>query len=457
MRLLRLKYKSKLGRSAQDAELEPSERLTRQYSPSESEDQSLLSDSNAGASSVSGPNIIVHQPEGSSPSPKPSPETPYVSNRPQTSADSRPRGRESFGFEELSVDNAEPSNGFVLPSTIQYSLDICFIDKFRGRAAVNQDLPYNDPKSYQGIEEKATSYIRENYHEVLGTKEPCFRIGKCSIVSENGYKDTHALTSREDWKTICKILISLLNTKNLGTLGLEISRDYFALQTEVISGEPCAKTIRNEIQVLMKSSDCGRYIPRTELSRITSSNTLRQVIYEDASLTVEPDEKEIFIQRVQSNATRLLLMCVDKKLQMRCLKQLLDKGLSDADLPLKDDHLCHPGCWDEFESLIAVQGKFMAAEFLKIGEHQNFSDQVVLPIHYKEVKTQDNSPAEDNSEHYRTDEKNANAPKSKSPHGENSDGSAKDKAWCGSGAYSNVYRVNIDPDHHRLTKVSNLN
>ena len=31
--------------------------------------------------------------------------------------------------------------------------------------------------------------------------------------------------------------------------------------------------------------------------------------------------------------------------------------------------------------------------------------------------------------------------------------SAKLDAWCGSGSYSTVYRIRIDPDHHRLTKV----
>lgn len=444
------------GRSAQGSESRLNKRPTRANSLSESEDQYSLSHNNAGASSSSGPDIVIHQPDSNDQSPNPPQEPPYLFDQSQTSADSSPRGRESFGFEDLSVDNVDPPNGFFLPSTIPYSLYISFksVEEFRGCAAVDQDLPFNNSKSYQEIESKSQSYIRNTYTDALGTKDLFFRIGKCSIVGENGYRDTHALRSREDWNPVCRALINTWTTKNLRSLRLEISLDYFALQTEVFSGEPFAKTIRNEIHDLMRSANGERYIPRTEFNVITSYHIVCQIIDEDDHLEMRADEKKEFVQKVLDSAPRLLLMCVDSLLGMRCLKKLLDNGLSDLNLPLKDSHLCHPRCGADFRKLIAVQGSFMAAEFFNIGEHQDFSNHVVVPIHYINKKTHDSYSAEESNEHYCTGEKEASESSSVNPYGDNADSSAKSKAFCGSGAYSNVYRVNLDPDHHNLSKVS---
>lgn len=171
---------------------------------------------------------------------------------------------------------------------------------------------------------------------------------------------------------------------------------------------------------------------------------------------MESNEKEEFVQSVQSDAPRLFLMFLNAKLEMSCLKELLNHGLSDKDLPLKETQYCHKRCGSDFYHLINGQRGFNAAEFLDIHKHQNFSDHVIIPIHFKEKKRYDDYPAEEQNEHYRRHEKIANDPNSISPDGDNDDGDAKTKAYCGAGAYSTVYRINIDPGHHRLSQVSNV-
>lgn len=359
----------------------------------------------------------------------------------------------------MTVDPADLIPESVTPSTITYSLKLSFnsVNKFGDWAAVDQVLHYNDPKTYSGIGAKARAYIKQQHTKALGLRDLFFRTGKCSILGDNDYKDTHALTSLEDWVDICRALINLWTTKKRRTISLEISQDYFALQTQVIIGEPFAMTIRNEIHNLMRSCDGGQfYIPRAELYSITSRPIVRQIIVEDANLCLGSDEKEAFIERVPSDARRLFLMIIDAKLGMSCLKELLDKGCSDADLPLKSGLFCHASCKADFRSLIRGQGSFMAAEFMNMYEHQELSHHVVVPIYYKDVNSDNHHPAKEQNGHRRKNEKKGNDSMGISRYGDNDDGDAKSKAWCGSGAYSNVYRVNLDPVHHRLSKVSNL-
>ncbi|MCJ1263927.1 hypothetical protein MMC22_003797 [Lobaria immixta] len=447
----------KIERSLQDARSPLRKRPTQQGSLSESEDQYSLSDSNAVASSASGPNIVLHQAESDNQSSKLSQATSYLSNTPEASEDLSPRGRESFGLEELSVDNADPIDPIhrsFIPPTITYSLhsSLRSVQEVSGCAFIDQTLPFDGARTYQDIESKARDYIRSHHGEILAARELYFRIGKCTIFDESGYKDTHLLTSQDDWNEICLVLIDLWNKKGR-TPRLKISQDYFGLQTQVVSGEPFANSLRNEIHNLMKQASDGKwYIPCAELNIITSNPMIRRIVLEDAHLDMTLDEKDLFIRKVQRDARRLLVMCVDASLGMSCLKELLDKGLTDAKLPFGKISPCHSQCKVNLRSLISMQGSFMAAEFLDIGQHQNFFPQTVVPIHYKKVKTQDNHPAEEKNEHFPTSEKKASDTNSTSSFDDNDDGHAKKMACCGRGAYSNVYRVKIDSDHHRLSK-----
>lgn len=461
LRLPTLINQSKVERSSLGDDFQLRKKPTQQRSPSESEGQYSPSDSNAGASCASAPDIVLHQPERSNQSSKPSQGTPYTSDRSDISESSLPVVRESFGLEELSVDNADPIDPIhrsFIPSTITCSLhsSLRSVQEVSGRAFVDQTLPFEGAKSYQDIEGKARDYIRSHHGDILAARELYFRIGKCTIFHESGYKDTRLLTSQDDWHEICVVLIDLWIKKGR-TPRLEISQDYFGLHTQVVGSEPFANTLRNEIHHLMKQASDGRwYIPRPELKIITSNSMIRRIVLEDAHLDMTLDEKDNFTQRVQRDARRLLVMCVNASLGMSCLKELLDKGHTDAKLPLGKVLPCHTGCKANLRDLISKQGSFMTAEFLKIGQHQKFSSHVIVPIHYKKVKTQDNHPAEVKNEHFRPNETKVSDPNSTSSFENSDDELDKKMACCGHGAYSKVYRVNIDPDHHRLSKVSNF-
>lgn len=314
----------------ENVEPQPNKKLLRLQSLSESEDLGSVTGTNAGASSTSGPNIVISRHENAG-SPNLLPETSPISAKSQTSEDSSLKGGDSLGSEDSTVDPAHTTPEFIIPSTIKYSSYLCG-SQFVDCVADNQILSYNDPKTYPDIQANARAYIAEHFSEAVGTKDLFLRIGKCSIVGKNGYRNARALTSDDDWKKICRALMRLWSTKNLQDVELEIFLDYFTFQTRVISSEPFATTIRNEIHNSLKSSSGEEYLPRAELGIITSNSMVRQIVFEDADLRMEPDEKEIFIQRVQSDAPRLLLMFIDAKLGMTCLKAMLDKGFGDAQL-----------------------------------------------------------------------------------------------------------------------------
>ena len=88
------------------------------------------------------------------------------------------------------------------------------------------------------------------------------------------------------------------------------------LQTELDQGVPFADTKRQEIHVLMKPSiSGGYYIPRTDLERITSSDTIRMIIMDDKSVDLSLKEKEAFVEQVCSKgakATSNMCTCVSQ-------------------------------------------------------------------------------------------------------------------------------------------------
>ena len=309
----------------------------------------------------------------------------------------------------------------------------------------DQTIPLNDSNSYRKIEEIAESHVKEQHAAALTSKELNFRHGKCTIVGDGDYKDSQALNSLDDWKDICTVLINLWTTDYHRALHLDIYREYYSLQTKVIGTISFASTKRNEIHSLMqKALDGRRYIPRIDLLRVTSKDMIRQIINEDRLKISTLDEQEALIQCVEQKAPRLLAMFVYAKLSMECLNVLLDKGLDDSVLPLKDDHCCHKGCEIDFHSLVAQQGAFMAAEFWNIGEHQRFGSHTVIPMKFR--------PRSEGAHDMMPEETENDSEREESKAGQ--DDTDKKKAYCGSGAYSNVYRVKIDPNHHRLSKVS---
>lgn len=81
------------------------------------------------------------------------------------------------------------------------------------------------------------------------------------------------------------------------------------------------------------------------------------------------------------------------------------------------------------------------------GDHQDFHAQVVIPIHFHPKESGEVSFHQDEDDHLSSSSpqplSGASQPKQ----------DPKQEALCGSGAYSTVYRVKIEPSHHNLSEV----
>ncbi|KAL9119591.1 MAG: hypothetical protein Q9187_003854 [Circinaria calcarea] len=400
------------------------------------------------------PNIVVFESNGQEASVPPSKARLFPSESGSThepsitaEANSNVNGLQSQLRDGSNSPNS-PVEEFIHPPTISYSLHITFKERAL-HTSVSGTVPSNDVSSYHRIEVLAEQQIKNSDAKYLEFRELNLRYGSCRIVGDGDFENTHTLTSQKDWRDVCHTLMDYWIFYRHQNLRLEIFREYFTLQTRGLDKDPFSLTKRREIHSLMKnslsSSSRRFYISRIDLMRVTSMDDIRQIIQEDNSLRISHDEKEGFIRKVYERARKLFAICVLVQLKMRCLQKLLDDGLSDERLPLKEeqDH-CHGDCDIDFRNLLDRQGSFISPEFNKVGEHQILDPCVVLPIHYQ-PREQIMKGGTDN----KTGKRQISRSSSEST---NKDNPEKEEAFCGSGSYSKVYCVKIDPDHHMLSQ-----
>ena len=306
----------------------------------------------------------------------------------------------------------------------------------------------NQPSSYDDIVSQAYTSVEVIFGATtLKGRSLNFRYGDCTITCDDRGigKHTQGLSTRQDWIDICTVVMNFWSSSRHKNIHLDIYRNYFGLLTRRITDESFASAKRTEIFNLMQTAFDGReYISRTDLSRVASKDMIQEIIIDDP--TIEPAQKEDFIQEVEKKARNLLTLCVYAQLRMECLRELLVKhGLSDETFPIEKKHRCHLRCGPNFNNLLKSHGGFNAAVFFKPGEHKKLHKGIVVPIHYR--------PREDGPAPYTGEGRTTMSEKEGKKDHEEEDNPEKKAAHCGSGAYSNVYRVRIDPAHHKLTKV----
>ena len=354
--------------------------------------------------------------------------------------------------EELAPRYISPSDEYFIPEIVTYSLFVTFEGKEISDAPKLLKLRLTNPSNYNDIATTAERCVKAHYDpSVLAGRSVNFRHGDCTIVcqhSNENENNTHvqALSTKADWKDICTVITNLWTSSRHESIHLDIRLEYFGLLTKSINAdESFAEAKRHEIWCLMKPSfDDRKYIPLADLMRVKSRDMIRSIIIEDPTLSMLPAAKEAFVEKVYEKASILLTQCVLAQLGMGCLKALLDKDITDNTYPLEPHHCCHDKCGPNFGNLLSGQGGFHAAVFFMPGEHQEIPRGTVVPIHY--------CPKDDPKSSADIDQALAPRGKPRFPSGKRE--TDKTKAHCGSGAYSNVYRVRIDPAHHTLSKVS---
>lgn len=284
------------------------------------------------------------------------------------------------------------------------------------------------------------THIQRHCPYELLDKDLFFRAGTAVSHTSEGIK-TYDLKPNLDWS------FQLVDGRNeTGPINIELYGEYLALRTCAEVGKTFAGTKRDEISSLKrKTTNNSRYFPRIDVELVACYNTIKKVTDEDLSLSVAFAERHGFVHAVHYHARILFAMCVHAQLGMHCLKILLDHGWNDAKLevqPLREDDLCHNACSSNFDNLLSWQKSFRVVDLSEIGQHKDLDSEQVVPFQYYPMTVEG-----ENVLYQEPVDEGLNE-------GTQVEQPDKEKARCGSGAYSEVFCVKIDPSHHKLTAVS---
>ncbi|KAL8747676.1 MAG: hypothetical protein Q9190_000472 [Brigantiaea leucoxantha] len=333
------------------------------------------------------------------------------------------------------------SQSHVIPESIHCSLLIKFAVEppktFRRQIMLN----FNEVDGYKNIEHTADRYVKEEFADDLDNEEfPFFRRGKCIVVSRLKPPRCFTLSSQASWKMVYTEILKSYALNTDEHIRLEVERDYDALSK---SGPE--SIVYHQIGSLMKTSFSGRpYISCSDLDRIMTIEAVEELITSEAPAMLTGAKLQSFIQEVHTKAPKLLAMCIFAEISPRCFIYLfIEKRLYDDKLPLAAGDCCHRVHKNKFDRLVGNQGGFSAAQFNIVGDHQSLSSDTVVPIYYH--------PTEGNEKSINQDEGQGTPNLGSESHPGRR--KSKDNACCGTGAFSAVYRVKIDPDHHQLSEV----
>ena len=292
------------------------------------------------------------------------------------SEDSASSHRQSPGLNDATPPSARSASDEAIPHVISYSLK-CEFEKAR-IPELDGEVLLDQAQNYKEIEITAEKHVRLHGADFLARRQLHFRNGNCTIIGDKTTRHNHALSSQEDWKEVRTVLFNLWTSETHRNFHLEIRRNFFGIKTRIDSDITLFRTKAVEIRKLMKRTFDNRlYIPRTDLMRVVSADTIREIIVEEPPPNMQDDDRDSFIETVQKEAPKLTALCIHVNLKMKCLKILLDKGHKDSDLPLgpfEEKKCCHSGCEDRYaENYWRIKGDLSQKNFGDLENTRSFT------------------------------------------------------------------------------------
>ncbi|KAL8881298.1 MAG: hypothetical protein Q9198_001477 [Flavoplaca austrocitrina] len=283
-------------------------------------------------------------------------------------------------------------------------------------------------------------HIDKNCSQALIGKTLFFRNAKATVGSTRGIS-FHDILTPDDWEHLDAEILARRSDRE-PDIQVNIYCDFIALRNRREGAKSFANTKCDEMITLERrafTDNDTEYFSRIDLKLIASRQTIHEIVAEDTPAGTNDANRENFVNLIHDEAPVLFAMCVYAQLGMDCLKTFLDNGHRDETTFLEDKDKCHSTCSRKYKNFLKWQGSFRAAEFNTPGEHQDLHDKVVVPLqYYPKTQHEDGIFQESPSTSGFVQEELAK-PK------------VKERSRCGSGAFSDVYRVKLDQDHHRLS------
>jgi len=218
------------------------------------------------------------------------------------------------------------------------------------------------------------------------------RYGLCRVIGrEHEEVFTHVDDCEALSDTAIKDICGFIGAHAFEKFDLEISWDwsYSSLKRDLDPGVEFTEMMRGEIYHKCKKNFLNQsYLPRIDVGRLKDAELIRKVIDADRKLDGQnkpPFDRKFFANQVILHAPRLFLTCVYLDRSMAFLKHLIDFDYSDQSLPdISHLNSCPRSkhCEADLEMFVVAQYGFFAKKIEGNKEVMELNDHEVMPIAY---------------------------------------------------------------------------
>ena len=289
---------------------------------------------------------------------------------------------------------------------------------------------WNDASYFNILQNAADRILEEqgNFHPEDESARLYRRAGRCRLVRrEDDFEvESIIIENKRQWAQFLPLMVAKFAANNpFVPFYLDFHWEYSLLIIKRQDGVAYAETVKGVLYDRLKRNHRNqKYIPRQVLDNLFKPSTVRELIDQDESLkrleqrlhaeTSQFLDKEKFIDHVIANGIVYLALCNYVGLPLECLYRLIEK-YKDCTTLLQVSDCPNDISKPQFDYLVELQGGFQAHTFPNDRgppKHQKLGNSIVVPINFDETKD-----------------------------------------LVGSGGFGDVFRVHIDPDHHRFSPV----
>ncbi len=346
------------------------------------------------------------------------PHTPHISERRHSDTSAR----------QIYYDQGEERDR-VIPKGILCYLNVMCNGENLSKGKPFEKLDWQDDASYGTVNDAANEWLKTSPETI--DKSVWRTDGVCKLFKKKQECASKALETEDQWSEVLHLIIAEFVTipgNEYAKFHLEITWTYAAVDvsaTDKKYSTEIADRIDSRIRINWRGK---KFIPQKDLHAIMSLSVIEKLINNDKSLANTEDagavdrwilDKQTFIDDVASSHKHLIALCVHEGLPLKCLWQMLYLGQKPACFPLQASDKPPAAKKIRFDNLIHKQFIFIAYQFPKP------TDAKVHCIDQSDLTENHVLPIES------CDKTNP----------------------IGSGAFKNVYEVQIQPGHHRFTAV----
>lgn len=289
---------------------------------------------------------------------------------------------------------------------------------------------WNDTSYFNILQNAADRILVEqgSFNPQDESARPYKRAGRCRLVRREDDFEVESITieNERQWAEFLPLMVAKFAANNhFVQFYLDFRWEYSLLIIKRQTGVPYADTIKGVLyEHLKRNYRKQKYIPRQVLDNLFKASTVKELIDEDESLKrlaqKLPTEdgqlfdREKFITHVIACGIIYLALCIYTGLPLECLYRLMEKYKECTTL-LQVSDCPNDRFKPQFDHLVELQGCFQAHTFptdKRHPIHRQLDNSIVVPINFDEQRD-----------------------------------------FIGRGGFGEVFRVQIDPDHHRFSPV----